>query len=177
MTDAELKDTIAGMLAVTPNTQGNQQLIARMQDLLAAPVVRQVPYTYSAVWWTTGAANNLAAGAVDSPQNIVIRAEADFLVLAKSFDANTANAARNPNNFVIPNVRILETNLSTGFQYMDQRLPVPAMFGGPNEPQVSLPVPLLWQAKTTIQILASNYDAAAGYNLFLLYSGVQLYTP
>ena len=168
------KDMIRALLDQTPNTAQNQNVITAMSRLLAAKNIQPIPYTYNAVYWTTGAANNLAAGATNVPANVNIQADADFLILNQTYDANTANAARTAGTYVVPNATIIMTDTGSGAQMMDQATPIANIFGNGQFPFV-LSQPKLLTAKATLQCLVSNIDAAAGYNIRLSFNGVKLY--
>lgn len=173
--NAITKDTLRDVLEQTPDTPANRELRSRITQLIAQRTITPVPYTYNAVWNTAGANNNLAAGAVNVVQNINVQADADFLVLYQTYTANQLNAAFLSGTVPIPNISLLMTNTGSGYQYMDQATPIANIFGDGRQPFV-LPNPLLWQAKATIQLQATNFDAAAGYNLRLSFHGVKL-TP
>lgn len=168
------KETLRMLLEQVPPTRDNEEVRQQLLALITQETIDPKPYTYSAVYAATGAANSLAAGVVNSPYNINVQADADFLVIAQTYDANTANAARNAGTIVIPNVNVLLTDTGAGYQMMDQAVPVPNMFGTGAQPFI-LPQPWLWKAKSTIQVQATNYDAAAGYNLRLSFIGVKLF--
>ena len=169
------KDTLRQILDNLPNIPQNAAVQNRIISLISSKTVQAIPYTYSAIYAVAGAANALAAGAANVPVNVNIQADADFLILTQTYDANTANGARNAGNFVIPNVSVILTDTGSGYQLMDQAVAVPALFGNGQFPFV-LPNPKLLPAKATLQILATNYDAAAGYNLRLSFNGVKLYS-
>ena len=144
------KSMVRQIYDATPNTPENQGVLDSMMRLLTAQNVQPIPYTYNAVYSVAGAASALAAGAVNVPFQVTIQADADFLILNQTYDCNTANAARTANT-------------------------VPALFGNGQFPYV-MPQPKYLQAKATLLVLVSNYDAAAGYNLRLSFNGVKLYS-
>lgn len=168
------KDTLRQIADSLPNTQENQATLNAIMNILSKKTIQPIPYTYSAVYSVAGAQNSLAAGAVSQPVNVNIQADADFLILNQTYDANTANAARTANTIVIPNVSVLLVDTGSGYNLMDQPVPVPALFGNGQYPYM-LPNPKLLPAKATLQVQASNYDAAAGYNLRLCFNGVKLF--
>lgn len=168
------KDTIRELLDRLPDAPINDQVRNAMTRLLTARNIQPIPYTYMGILQTAGATNALAAGAVNTPVNVNIQADADFLILNQTYDANTANAARNAGNYVVPNVNILITDTGSGYQMMDQAVPIPSIFGNGQFPYI-LPEPKLLPAKATLQLLFSNYDAAAGYNIRVAFNGVKLF--
>lgn len=169
------KDTLRQILNQTPAISGNEAVRSRLIDLISAKTVQAVPYTYNAVYSVAGAANALAAGATNVPVNVNIQADADFLILSQTYDANTANAARTSTTFTVPNASVTLTDTGSGFQMMDQAVPIPSIFGNGQFPFV-LPNPKLLTAKATLQVLVTNYDAVAGYNIRLSFNGVKLYS-
>lgn len=168
------RDTLQRLLDNTPRTKDNQQLIQSLQGLLSAKRIQPVPYSYNAVFWTTGAANNIASGVTAPVVNVNIQADADFLVMNQTYDANTANAARTQTTAVVPNALVLLTDTGSSSQLMDVATPIPSIFGTGQLPYV-LPEPRLLLAKSTLQVQVANIDAAAGYNIRLTFNGVKLY--
>lgn len=169
------KDDLRQLIDTLPRLPQNEATRARLMDLLTAKVIQPIPYTYSAVYYAAGAANALAAGAVNVPVNVNIQADADFLILNQTYMANTLNAAQAAGTFVYPNGTVLLTDTGSGYQMMDQAVPITSIFGNGQFPYV-LPNPKLMPAKSTLQVLASNLDAAAGFNLWLSFNGVKLFT-
>lgn len=168
------KDTIRELLDRLPDSPMNDQIRRAMLNLLTARNIQPIPYTYLANLSAAGAANALAAGAVNTPVNVNIQADADFLVLNQTYDANSLNAARTSGTVVVPNATVLITDTGSGYQMMDQAVPIGTIFGTGEFPYI-LPEPKLLPAKATLQLLFSNYDAAAGYNLRLAFNGVKLF--
>ena len=168
------KDTLLKLLSNLPRTPDNQAIAAYLQDLVNAGNVQAVPYSYNVVYWLTGAANALAAGAANVPGNLNIQADADFLVLNQVFWANSANAAQTANNRVSPNISVSISDTGSGMSWSDVAVPIYNIFGRGDLPYV-LPEPKLIKAKSTVQVLATNFDVAAGYNLWLTFNGVKLY--
>lgn len=168
------KDTLRAILDQTPNTPQNAQLRSSLIALITKKTIQPIPYTYSAAFWTTGAANNLAAGAV-GVGNVPIQADADFLILNQTYWASTANAAVASGTYVYPNATVLLQNTGSGYQFMDQAVPVTSIFGNGQFPYV-LPSPQLLPAKATLQVTVTNRDAAAGYNIILSFNGVKLFS-
>lgn len=168
------KDTLRQILDNLPNIPQNAQVQNRLINLLSAKTIQPIPYTYVANYVAAGAANGLAAGAANVPVNVGIQADADFLILTQSYDCNTANAARTSDTFVVPNASVILTDTGSGYQMMSEAVAIPAIFGTGEFPFV-LPQAKLMPAKATLQVLATNYDAAAGYNLRLYFNGVKLY--
>lgn len=165
---------IQAILDITPDTAENAALIGALQDLMGASRVIKFPFSFTAAFQVAGAANSIAAGAVAAPVNVQISADAPFLWVSSTYDANTANAARASGTFVVPNVRVLLTETGTSRQFMDVPISVPAIFGTGQFPYI-LPEPRLLQANSQIQVQATNNDAAAGYNLSLYFNGYKLY--
>ena len=168
------RDTLRAIRDTLPNTSDNQQVYDMITTLLTKKVIQPVPYTYNAIFWTTGAANNIAAGA-NATTNIQIQADADFLILNQTFNANTANAAVTFGTAVYPNATVLLTNTGSGFNLMDAPTPIPSIFGNGQFPYV-LPNPMPLPAKSTLQVQVFNIDNAAGYNIRLSFNGVKLYS-
>lgn len=163
----------ADLLAQTPDIPENAGLIAALQSLAGASKIIKYTFTYNAVFYTAGGANNLAAGAT-STVNVNIDAGAPFLIVSQTYDANTANAARAAGTLVVPNIIALITDTGSNRALMDVATPVPAIFGTGQFPYI-LPEPKLMPANSQLQVQVTNIDAAAGYNLRLCFNGYKLY--
>lgn len=167
------KDTLRGILQMLYDAPQNDAVRTKIQSLLAARSIQPIPYSYSALYRAAAGGNSIAAGATSIVQ-IGIQADADFLILNQTYDANTANAARTASTIVVPNANVLLTDTGSGYQMMDQAVPIPSIFGNGQFPYV-LPNPKLMAAKATLQVQVTNYDAAAGYNIQLTFNGVKLF--
>jgi hypothetical protein len=170
--DLSPKD-IEALLAVTPDTQDNAALIQQLLSLRDASRVIRYPFTYNAVFWTTGAANNIAAAAT-ATVNVQIDAGAPFLIMTQSYDANSLNAARATATQVVPNAIVLLTDTGSNRTLMDVATPITNIFGTGQFPYV-LPEPKLMQANSQLQCQITNIDVAAGYNIRLSFNGYKLY--
>lgn len=165
---------INALLEATPDLPENAQLLNALEGLARAAAVQKFPFTYSAVFFTAGANNNIAAGAV-TPQTLVqVDATAPFLITSQSYDCNTANAARTVSAAVNPNAVVLISDSGSGRQWSDVAVRVQAWFGNGQFPFV-LPEPKLLQALSAISVTVTNQDAAAGINLWLHFHGYKLF--
>ena len=125
------------------------------------------PFIYNAVFTA------LAAG-TNQTFNINIQADADFQIQALAYHANVANAAQTESNFTYPLATVLLTDSGSGRQLMDSDVSIPAMFGNGQFPFI-LPTPKLMAARSTLVVKATNYDAAATYNIRLFFIGSKLF--
>lgn len=168
------KTTLINILNNTPRTTENQGIVNTLLGYINSNTIQAVPYTYSAVYYTAGANNTLAAGVANVPSNVNIQADADFLILNQTFRADSLNASYNSGAVPQPGVIVTVSDTGSGMSWMDQAVPVPALFGTGQFPYV-LPEPKLVLAKATLQVLASNTDQTTGYNLRLMFNGVKLF--
>ncbi len=168
------KDVLRQLLDETPDIAANAELRRAISAMLQAQTINPVPYTYNAVYAVAGAANSLAAGVLNVPANVGIQSDADFMIMNQTYDCNSLNAARNAGTIVIPNATVLLNDTGSGMQQMDQAVSVPQIFGTGQQPYI-LPQPKYLMAKSTLQVLVSNFDAAAGYNLRLSFNGIKLF--
>ncbi|HJW55873.1 MAG TPA: hypothetical protein VJ577_11415 [Burkholderiaceae bacterium] len=152
-----------------PQTQDNANLLQMIEGLMRSKNVIKKPFTYS----TNFAAANLTAGATVTNQ-LAIQSDAPFLVQAQAYTADVAAAGQTASSSTYPLVNVLMTNTGSGMQLMNQAVPVTQIFGNGQFPFV-LPEPLLLDARTNLQIAATNRDAAQAYNLFLSFIGVKLF--
>lgn len=164
---------IRALLGATPNIQENASIIAALTDLLEASQIIKQPFTYNAVFASAGAANALAAGATGQT-TVNISADAPFMIVNQTYDANNANGARTSGTYVVPNATVLLTDTGSSRQMMDVAVPVPSIFGNGQFPYI-LPVPKLMQANSQLQVVVTNNDAAQGMNLRLSFNGFKLY--
>lgn len=171
--NAITKDTLRTLLDQTPDTQQNARVRQALVSLITRKSVQPVPYTYTANYTAAGAANGLAAGVVNAVVNVPIQADADFLILNQTYSVNSLNAAATRATTPVPLVSVTLIDTGSGYQWMDSPVDVDEIFGNGQFPYV-LPNPKLMVAKSTLQVLASNHDAAAGYNLRLAFNGVKL---
>ncbi len=167
------KDTLRQIYDSLAPSRENEATLAAIAAILAKKTITPVPYSYNAIFWVTGANNALAAGAT-ALVTVGIQADADFLILNQTYNANTANAAVTESSFPYPNVTALLLDTGSGFQMMDQPTPITSIFGNGQFPYY-LPQPKLMPAKSALQVTLTNYDAAAGYNIRLSFNGVKLY--
>lgn len=164
---------IEAVLNVMADSPANAEAIAMLLQLRTAAEVVKFPFTYTAQFVAAAGANSLAAAAVGLA-NVQIDAGAPFLIVTQTYDANSANAARTMATAVVPNVTVLITDTGSNRQLMDVAVTVSAIFGTGQFPYV-LPEPKLMQANSQLQVQATNYDAAAGYNLRLYFNGYKLF--
>lgn len=165
---------IQALLQATPDIPENAQLIAALADMLNASRIVKYPFTYNAVFAAAGAANSIAAAGGTGTANVNISADAPFMIVNQTYDANTLNAARTSGTYVVPNATVLLTDTGSSRTMMDVAVPVPSIFGNGQFPYI-LPVPKLMQANSQLQVLVTNNDAAAGINLRLSFNGYKLF--
>jgi hypothetical protein len=167
------KDTLRAILDHIPDNPMNAPARQAILDQLTQDVIDPTPYSYSISYRAAAGGNAIAVGAVAQVGIVNIQADSDFLVLNQTYDANTANGARNFTTLVVPNLRVLLQNTGSGYYLMSEPQPVNALFGFGFD-YYELPVPLMLPAKASLQAQVTNDDAAAGYNLQLCFNGVKL---
>src|SRR5258708_28143308 len=167
------KDTLRALLEHIPDPPMNAGARNAILDQLTQDTIDPTVYTYSISYRAAAGGNAIGVGAVNLVGSVNIQADSDFLVLNQSYDANTANGARTFNTLVVPNIRVLLTNTGSGYNLMDSPVPVHAIFGYGWD-YYAMPVPLLLPAKATLQAQVTNDDAAAAYNLHLMFNRVKL---
>ena len=165
---------IQDLIARTPDTPGNQTILAALDQLSSQASVDRQLYSYSNVLAVAGAANAIASGTVSAPVNTPILADASFLWTATTYLANTANAAQTFGTFVYPNVSVLIVDTGSGRQFMDLPVPIPELAGNGQYPYM-LALPRLIAPNSVIQCTYTNFDAAAGYNIYMAFHGFKIY--
>jgi len=106
--------------------------------------------------------------------NINIQADSDFVLQKLQYHADIAGAAVNDSTRVVPNMSIIITDTGSGRQIMESAVPIPSLFGTGRLPFI-LPTPRLFLARATINLVVTNFDAAATYNVRLSFTGYKLY--
>lgn len=167
MDQARLYALVNQLRAALPQARENTNAIRIVDQMTADMRVIEEPFVYRAVF------SGLTAGATATFQ-INIQADSDFKILAGTYHANVANAAQTASSFTYPLVDVLLTDQGSGRQFMDNPVSLPALFGNGQLPFL-WPVPKLMAARSTLQVQAQNYDAAATYNLRLYFVGVKLF--
>lgn len=119
--------------------------------------------------YTPGRFTALAAAATQT-QNINIQSDSDFCLQKLTYQADIAAAAQTASSRVIPLINVLLTDSGSGRQLMNNILPVTGLFGTGEIPFI-LPKPKWFAANSNIVVQVTNFDAAATYNLQLMFIG------
>ena len=114
------------------------------------------------------------AGASSANGTIQIEANSDFVVQKLSFAADIAAAVQTDSTRVLPLVTIQLTDTGSGRQYMNEQVPITALFGNGQLPFI-LPNPRFMAANSVLQIAVTNLTAATTYNLYLSFIGFKYY--
>lgn len=139
-----------------------------MGPLQNAPQRRQEYFAYS-----TGRLAAIAVGATVNTQ-ILIQADADFLIEKLTYYADLAGVAQTSGARIVPNVTVLITASSSGVQIMNNPVPIPAMFGTGDLPFI-LPTPRLLGANSQLQIQLVSFEAAVTPLITLNFHGRKIY--
>lgn len=157
-----------------PNIPENAALLAALDQMAAQASVDRQIYTYTNILAAAAGANALASGVASAPVNTAIQADAAFLWTATTYYATTANAAVTVSSTVSPNVTVLMVDTGSGRQLMDAAVPLTSIAGDGKFPYL-LPLPRLIAPNSNLQCTYTNFDAAAGYNLFVSFHGFKIY--
>lgn len=106
---------------------------------------------------------------------ISIEADADFIWMQGTYIADIAAAAFTADTRPIPLVRLQITDTGSGRQLSNGAVPIPNYFGTGELPNI-LTTPRFFARNSSIQLVYTNYDAAATYNLDLSFIGVKIYS-
>jgi hypothetical protein len=166
--------SIQQVLDSTPQTPQFAATRDALQQLIIGDTVRAEPFTYNIVYRAAAGGNAIAAAALNQIGSFTVQADADFLILAQSYDVNTANASTTFNTRPQPNLSVVLTNTGANYAYMDQAMPVPNIFGLGWD-TFELPEAIFLAAKATMQSNVSNFDPATAFNLVLSFHGVKLF--
>lgn len=168
------RQSLQNLLDATPNSPQFAATRDAIQQLIVGDNVRAEPFTYSIVYRAAAGGNAIAAAAVNQVGSFTVQADADFLILARAYDANTGNVSLTFNTRLIPNIGVLLSNTGSNYAYSD----VPEMLGasyGYGYDSFEMPEPVFVAAKATIQANVTNFDPATAFNLVLHYQGVKLF--
>ncbi len=163
------KQQIQAWLQMMPPTPENMPVIQTLQNLMQSPDIVKDTFTYS----TSFSNANLTAGNTVT-NNLAIQADADFIILAQTFEADVAAAGQTFSSATYPLVNVLLTDTGSGRQLMNQAVPVPSIFGNGQFPFV-LPQPKKLDARSNLAVAVTNRDAAQAYNLTLNFIGAKLF--
>lgn len=105
---------------------------------------------------------------------IAIEADADFIWMQGTYLANIAAAAFTAQTRPIPLIRLQLTDTGSGRQLSNGAVPVPNFFGTGELPNI-LTTPRFFARNSSIQLVYTNFDAAATYALDLAFIGVKIY--
>lgn len=151
-----------------PRIRENEPIRDQINTLMKKGRVIRDPFTYNATF--------LAIAPAAAPvANVNIQADSAFLIQSHTYVADIAAATQTDATRVIPSVTVLLTDSGSGRQFMDAAVAVGALFGTGLFPYV-LPQPRLMAARSNLVVQATNFDAAATYNLRLYFNGVKLFS-
>lgn len=115
----------------------------------------------------TAAVEALASGD-SSSDAISIEADSSFIVEKMAFMADIAGAAQTDDSRVIPLVRASIRDTGSGRNLQDEPVDISAMAGNGQLPAI-LPVPRIFQPRSSIIVTFENYSAATTYANVSLY--------
>ena len=106
------------------------------------------------------------------PQTVAIEADSNFELVKITGFADIAAAAVNYDTRVVPLVTLTITDTGSGRQLLNGETAWSNIVGWGNQPYM-LPIRRKFKANSTIRVQATNFDAAATYNLRLSLSGIK----
>lgn len=130
-------------------------------------------FVYNVDFVAGGVPGAIAHGATQNG-NFQIEASSDFKLIKLAYFADIAAAAMQLATLVVPNVTLQITDSGSGRNLFNGAIPVPSIFGQGNLPFI-LPLPRIFRARSNIQIVATNFDAAVDYNLRLAFIGTKIF--
>jgi len=113
----------------------------------------------------------LAPAGVDT-DTVAIEADANFIMVKIAGFADIAAAAQNYDTRVVPLVTLQITDTGSGRQLLNGETAWSNIVGWGEIPYI-LPIRRKFKANSTIRVQATNFDAAATYNLRLSFSGIK----
>lgn len=144
-------DAVDKLLSIVPQYAGKQFL--------------RVPFQYVAQF------TSLAFGASQVNQ-VQFQADADFVLLAQTFYAFTANAPT-VSTSPYPNVSVLQNDSGSGKNLSNVAYPLVHAFGNGQFP-FYLPQPYIWSRNAVMSNTLTNNDGATAYTISLVFHGIKL---
>lgn len=105
-------------------------------------------------------------------QNVAVEADSNFIIVKISGFADIAAAAQTYETRVVPLVTLQITDTGSGRQLLNGETAWSNIVGWGEIPYI-LPIRRKFKANSTIRVQATNFDAAATYNLRLSLSGIK----
>lgn len=125
-------------------------------------------------WFTYSTTFSSLAANTSAQQSITIQAESDFLLTKLVYFADIAGGAQTQSSRVIPLASLLIVDASSGYQLMDNPIPLDNLAGSGGLPFI-LPGGRIFRSRTSINLTLSNFSAATAYNIRLGLIGVRLF--
>ena len=123
-----------------------------------------VPYAYNVTF-------TALAAATSATQIISIAANADFVLLGLNHRANVAAAVQTVSSKTAPLARILITDSGSNEQFTAQAVDLENTSSN-DAKENWLPYPRIISGRSTLTVQLTNYDAAATYNIDVMFEGV-----
>lgn len=123
-------------------------------------------------WYVYNVLFTAIAPAGVQTQNVAIEADANFILVKLSGFADIAAAAQTYNTRVVPLVTLQITDTGSGRNLLNGDTAWSNIVGWGEIPYI-LPIRRKFKANSTIRVQATNFDAAATYNLRLSFSGIK----
>lgn len=141
---------------------------------MPAPQVIQRPQRRTAFFTYSSLLASIASGA-NGAGSFTVDQDADFELMKLTYFADVAGGAETHDTAVVPlvTVQITEGGAS-GFQWQNQALPIPALFGTAEVPFI-LPQPRLILAGQTVNLAFLNISSATTYRLYLAFIGRKIF--
>jgi hypothetical protein len=148
-------------------------------------VIRQ-PYTFE-VDFSAGA--GLLAGQFGAPApnasvqgNFLVDSSSPFMLVSGTYQTDVAGAVHSLGGaaaagagVLLPNLTVAITDQSSNRSWMNQPVPVAALFGYVASLPYFWPQPRLVPANSNIQVVLANFDPAVTYNCRLQFHGYRFY--
>lgn len=123
-------------------------------------------------WYVYNVAFTGIAPAAQQTANVAIEADANFILVKLSGFADIAEGAQTYNTRVVPLVTLQITDTGSGRNLLNGETAWSNIVGWGEIPYI-LPIRRKFKANSTIRVQATNFDAAATYNLRLSFSGIK----
>jgi hypothetical protein len=167
MDSQRIFEMVVSAQSVTPSFKENQRVLSILAGLRRELSVIEEPFTYISTFTA------LAVGGNQTVQ-IPIQADADFKLLATTYQANLAGAVQTASTYQYPNVTVLLTDTGNGRQLMSGATPLTSLFGNGQLPFI-WPVPKILAARSSLQVQIFSQEAAVTPIIILSFIGVKLY--
>lgn len=168
MDTARMYELAQNLGQVLPQTRENLGARRILETMLNEAMVFEDPFCYEVLFPAVGVGATVVG-------QILIENDANFRVLAGTYDVTVANGPETDATRNIPICNVQIRNTGTGRSFFNNALPINTVFGTGGRPFL-WPTPKLMKMRSLLEFTVTNTSAATAYtNLHLILVGVKEY--